>query len=127
MQDKDLFEYSIIRLVPSVERQEFINVGAIVYCPDAGRLQSAFELNEQRIRAMSSDVDLEEVRDHLAAIEQICVGGEPAGRIGTLPPGERFRWLTAPRSTIVQMSPVHTGVSCDPEETMGSIMDRMVR
>lgn len=127
MQDRDLFEYSIIRLVPSVERQEFINVGAIIYCPDDGHLQADFELNEDRVKALSDDVDLEEVRNHLEAIKKICLGGSGAGRIGRLSAGERFRWLTAPRSTIVQMSPVHTGICGDPEETMTSLMEKMVR
>lgn len=127
MHEKDLFEYAVIRLVPSVERQEFLNVGIILYCPDAGHLSSEHELNESKVRSFSDNINLDEVRDHLAAIERICRGGSDAGSIGRLSPGERFRWLTAPRSTIVQTSPVHTGVCKDADATMRSLMDSMVR
>jgi len=127
VQEKHLFEYAIVRLVPCVEREEFVNVGVVVYCREKGYLRSAFELNEARVRAICSDVDIDEVREHLRSFEQICTGGEPAGPIGKLPAGERFRWLTAPRSTIVQTSPVHTGLSRDVDETLEALLVKMVR
>ena len=127
MQEKHLFEYAIVRLVPCVEREEFVNVGVVVYCREKGFLRSAFELNENRVRAICSDVDIAEIREHLRSFEQICTGGESAGPIGKLPAGERFRWLTAPRSTIVQTSPVHTGLSTDVNETLETLLGKMVR
>jgi len=127
VQEKHLFEYAIVRLVPCVEREEFVNVGVVVYCREKQYLKSKFELNEVRVRAICSDVDLNEVREHLRSFEQICTGGESAGPIGKLPAGERFRWLTAPRSTIVQTSPVHTGLSIDVQETLNTLLAKMVR
>ena len=87
MQEKHLFEYAIVRLVPCVEREEFVNVGVVVYCREKGFLRSAFELNEARVRAICSDVDIDEVTEHLRSFEQICTGGESAGPIGKLPAG----------------------------------------
>lgn len=127
MQEKHLFEYAIVRLVPCVEREEFVNVGVVVYCREKQFLKSAFELNESRVRAICSDVDIDEVSEHLRSFEQICIGGEAAGPIGKLPAGERFRWLTAPRSTIVQTSPVHTGLSTDVGSTLEMLLAKMVR
>jgi hypothetical protein len=127
VQEKHLFEYATVRLVPCVEREEFVNVGVVVYCRERQFLKSAFELNEARVRAICSDVDLGEVREHLRSFEQICAGGEAAGPIGKLPGGERFRWLTAPRSTIVQTSPVHTGLTTDVNETLETLLAKMVR
>jgi hypothetical protein len=127
VQEKHLFEYAIVRLVPCVEREEFVNVGVVVYCRERQFLKSAFELNETRVRAVCADVDIDEVREHLRSFEQICSGGDTAGPIGKLPAGERFRWLTAPRSTIVQTSPVHTGLSRDVDETLEALLVKMVR
>jgi hypothetical protein len=127
VQEKQLFEYAVIRLVPCVERQEFLNVGIILYCPDEKILMSRTEPDEVRIRHVSPTVAMDDVREHLSAIERICSGGESAGPIGILPIGERFRWLTAPRSTIVQTSPVHTGLCTDADETMDQLLKKMVR
>jgi hypothetical protein len=127
VQEKRLFEYAVVRLVPCVERQEFLNVGIIVYCPDEKILMSKTEPDEARILHLCPTVDMREVREHLNALERICAGGESAGPIGVLPVGERFRWLTAPRSTIVQTSPVHTGLCSDAAETMERLLDTMVR
>ena len=127
MQEKHLFEYSVIRLVPCVEREEFLNVGVIVYSRERGFLKSAFEINEGRLRAICNDIDMNEMGAHLRSFEQICIGGEDAGPIGKLSQGERFRWLTAPRSTVVQTSPVHTGLSEDTEKTLQELLIRMVR
>ena len=126
MPDKDLFEYAVIRVMPRVEREEFLNVGVILYCPSQDFLQTAFEINEGRLRAFASDLKIPEIEEHLRAFEQICAGGEKAGPIGRLPLGERFRWLTAPRSTVVQTSPVHTGLCSDARETLASLLRKLI-
>jgi hypothetical protein len=127
MQEKDLFEYAVIRYIPRVEREEFLNVGVILYCPTQDFLQAAFELNEERLRAFGCESKIPELKEHLVAIEQICAGGEQAGAIGKLSLGERFRWLTAPRSTVVQTSPVHTGLCLDARETLASLLAKLIR
>jgi hypothetical protein len=125
--NKHLFEYAVIRVIPRVEREEFLNVGVILYCPTRNFLQTAFELNEERLRAFASDLKSSEIEEHLLAFEQICAGGAKAGSIGELPLGERFRWLTAPRSTIVQTSPVHTGLCSDAGDTLARLLTKLVR
>jgi hypothetical protein len=127
VQEKRLFEYAVVRLVPCVERQEFLNVGIILYCPDEKILISRTELDEARIRLLCPTVAMDEVREHLNALDRICIGGESAGPIGMLTIGERFRWLTAPRSTIVQTSPVHTGICVNADDTMERLLEKMVR
>ena len=127
MLEKHLFEYAVIRLVPCVEREEFLNVGVIVYCPAQVFLQTAFELNEERLRAFAGDLNISKIEEHLHAFERICAGGVKAGAIGKLPAGERFRWLTAPRSTVVQTSPVHTGLCLDAQETLTRLLAKLVR
>jgi hypothetical protein len=124
--DKELFEYAVIRVMPRVEREEFLNVGVILYCPSQDFLQTAFEINEGRLRAFASDLKIPEIEEHLRAFEQICAGGEKAGPIGKLPLGERFRWLTAPRSTVVQTSPVHTGLCSDARETLAGLLRKLI-
>ena len=126
MQDKHLFEYAVIRLVPSVEREEFLNVGVILYCQDENFLRISFDLDEQRLSAFACDLAVDEIKEHLQAFEKISAGGEGAGPIGRLPIGARFRWLTAPRSTIVQTSAVHTGLCIDANETLGQLLTKMV-
>ena len=118
MQEKQLFEYAVIRVVPCVEREEFINVGVIVYCSAQRFLQILYELNEQRLRAFSDKMDLQEVKEQLKSFEKICKGSAEGGPIGKLPTASRFRWLTAARSTVVQTSPVHPGLCIDAHETM---------
>jgi hypothetical protein len=127
VREKHLFEYAVIRLVPCVEREEFLNVGVIVYCQAQEFLQTAFELNEERLRAFAYDLKISEIEEHLLAFERICAGGAKAGAIGKLPMGERFRWLTAPRSTVVQTSSVHTGLSLDARETLNRLLANLVR
>ena len=127
MQDKHLFEYAVIRLVPSVEREEFFNVGVILYCQEEDFLEIGYDLNEQRLGAFSSHLPVAEIAEHLQAFEKISAGGDDAGPIGQLPIGARFRWLTAPRSTIVQISSVHTGLCSDPAEQLNELLTKMVR
>lgn len=127
MRDHFAYDYAIIRVVPRVEREEFVNVGVIVSCPARAFLEARVELDEQRLKAIDSTIDLESIRSHLATIPVICHGGEPAGPIGQLPQRERFHWLVAPRSTIIQTSPVHTGSCKDPAEVLEHLLDTMTR
>jgi hypothetical protein len=113
--------------MPRVEREECVNVGAIVSCPAKGFLTARIELDEQRVLALDATLDIATVRDHLAAIPIICAGGESAGPIGQLSQRERFHWLVAPRSTIIQTSPVHTGCCQDPAAVLEHLLDTMVR
>jgi hypothetical protein len=125
--DHSTYDYAVIRVVPRVEREEFVNVGVIVSCPAAGFLEARIELDDKRLLALDPSMDLEAVRDHLATIPAICAGGEAAGPIGKLPPRERFRWLIAARSTIIQASPAHTGRCGDPRALLEHLLDTMVR
>ena len=121
------YDYAVIRVVPRVEREEFLNVGVIVSCPAQDFLDCRIELDEARLRALDPNVDVALVRKHLAAIPEICRGGEQAGPIGKLAARERFRWLIAARSTIIQASPAHTGRCSDPPALMEHLLDTMVR
>jgi hypothetical protein len=117
------FDYAILRVVPRVERQEFINAAVIVFCLERRYLEARVHLDTGRVRALWPDADVELIAEHLHAVSRICAGEATAGPIARLPQRERFHWLTAPRSTIIQPSPVHTGV-CD--ETEG-LLERLAR
>ena len=123
----DTYDYAVIRVVPRVEREEFINVGVILSCPATKFLQARIELDAARLQALDPQVDLDTVRRHLAAIEAICAGGPGGGPIGQLPQRARFHWLTARRSSIIQTSPVHLGRCTDPGHMIEHLMERMVR
>jgi hypothetical protein len=127
MHDPSTFDYAIIRVVPRVEREEFVNVGVIVSCPARGFLDARIACDEQRLLTLDATLDIAAIRDHLATIPVICAGGEPAGPIGRLAQRERFHWLVAPRSTIIQTSPVHTGLCKDPSAVLKHLVDTMVR
>lgn len=127
MQEKHLFEYAVIRVMPRVEREEFLNVGVILYCPAQGFLQTVYELDEARLRAFSREVDVAELKERLRAFEKICAGAAEGGSIGKLPVAGRFRWLTATRSTVVQTSPVHPGLCTDARETLARLHAQLVR
>lgn len=114
MREKLLYEYAVIRIVPRVERGEFINAGVILYCRDAGYLNMKYEVNEKKILAIDSNSDIEKMKSMFAAFDKVCCGNENSGKIGTMNPAERFRWLTAKRSTIIQVSQVHPGLCDDP-------------
>ena len=126
MQDKSLFEYAVIRIVPRVEREEFINVGVVLYCADQKFLKALFEINVERIKAFFPDTDIELVYAYLCAFKQICAADSAAGPISRLPAAERFRWLTAARSTILQTSSVHSGLCLDAQQTLEGLYSRMV-
>jgi Protein of unknown function (DUF3037) len=125
--DHCTYNYAVIRVVPKVEREEFVNVGVIVSCPARGFLEARIELDEQRLTALDPTLDVETARAHLATIPAICTGGEQAGPIGLLSQRERFHWLVAPRSTIIQTSPVHTGCCKNPTAVLEHLLDAMVR
>jgi len=127
MPEQHSFEYAVIRVVPKVEREEFMNVGVIVYCQSLSFLDAAFYLDEARLRALSPHLEMGEIKKHLAAFCEICKGGPAAGPIGRLDIGSRFRWLTATRSTVLQCSRVHPGLSEDPAVTLKDLHERLVR
>ena len=126
MQEQHLFEYAVIRVVPRVEREEFMNVGVIVYCRKPAFLQMIFEIDETRIGSFYPQVDIPDVLCHLKAFEQIANAHPSAGPIATLDNASRFRWLTAKRSTVVQSSPVHPGLCGDPALTLQHLFKQLV-
>lgn len=122
-----LYDYAILRVVPRVEREEFVNVGVILSCPRKKFLETRIEVDEQRIRALDPSLDIELLQKQLAIYPLICQGGEAAGPIGILSQRERFNWLIAPKSTIIQTSPVHTGWCAHPDAVLERLLDTMVR
>ena len=121
------YDYAVIRVVPRVERQEFVNAGVILWCQEQDVLEARVELDEARLRLLDASVDVDAVRRHLASISIICAGGRDAGPIGQLPKRERFDWLVAPRSTIIQTSAVHSGRCESVEVTLERLLETMVR
>lgn len=126
MQHQHLFEYAVIRVVPRVEREEFLNIGVIVFCAKQKFLQMRYLLDENRLNAFSKKIDLEELKAHVCSIERICSGLREAGPIGKLDMASRFRWLTATRSTIVQTSKVHPGFCVNAAETLEKLFIQLV-
>lgn len=126
MPGKFRYDYAVIRVVPKVDREEFINAGVIVSSPELSFLEARIELNESRLLSLDPTVDMDLVRKHLAAIPIICRGGDEAGSIGQLPQRQRFHWLVAPRSTVIQTSPVHTGSCNDPAAALDHLVTTMV-
>jgi hypothetical protein len=126
MQQKHLFEYAVIRVVPRVEREEFLNIGVIVYCAKLKFLHIKCQLDAVRLNAFSTGIDLAELKEHVCAMERICLGDAAASPIGKLDMASRFRWLTATRSTIVQTSKVHPGFCGAPSETLESLFEQLV-
>jgi len=126
MQGQELFEYAVIRLVPKVEREEFLNVGIILYCAKRKYLKAIFCLDEARVLAFCKEPDLFELEKNLCAYVNICAGSSLSGPIGKLDIASRFRWLTATRSTVLQSSKVHPGFCKDPEEKLQQLYSEMV-
>ena len=120
------FDYAVLRVVPRAEREEFINVGVILFCLQQQFLEARVHVDEPRLRALWPEIDVELVRQHVEAVPKICSGDPSAGPIGRLTPRERFHWLVAPRSTIIQVSPVHTGLCEDPELGLTQIFQQSV-
>lgn len=121
------FDYAIVRVVPHVEREEFVNAGVIVFCDAHDYLSARIELDQGRLVALAPDVDLALVRRHLEAIPRICEGGALAGPIGQLTKRERWHWLVAPRSTILQTSSPHAGLGEDPQTWLERLLEQVVR
>lgn len=126
MPERHLYEYAVMRVVPRVEREEFLNVGVVLFCSSKLFLQTIYHIPEKRLKSFAQDLDLEEIRNYLQAFEQVSKGGEEGGPIGLLPLAERFRWLTAVRSTVLQTSPVHPGLCVDPKETLIRLYRQLV-
>lgn len=121
------FDYAILRVVPLVEREEFVNVGVALFCPDREFLAAKIELDEARALSLFPWLDLELVRAHLEAFERVCAGGAEAGPIGLLPPRERWHWLVNPRSDMLQTSAPHAGLCESPEGAIERLLDVHVR
>jgi hypothetical protein len=121
------YQYVVLRCVPRVDREEFVNVGVIVYCQDHDFLRSASRVDPARLAALGGDgLDVDEVTESLAAIEAVCIGDGPEGSPAGEPVGVRFGFLSAPRSTVVQPGPIHGGVADDPEQELAMLLDRLV-
>lgn len=127
MPARSSYEYALLRVVPRVEREEFINAGVVLHCFERGFLQAACALAPERLRALAPSADPALVQRHLEAVGRIARGDPDAGPIARLAPKERFRWLVAPRSTILQAGPVHMGLCDDPARVLEHLLDRMVR
>lgn len=123
----DVFEYAALRVIPRVERGESMNVGVIVYCQARDFLGCRLHVDAARLRVLDPRLDLDGVRSGLAAVECACLGGEHAGQAAGESPGRRFRWLTAPRSTVIQSGPVHAGLTADPAAELDRLLDTLVR
>ena len=126
MQQNYQFEYAVIRIVPKVEREEFLNVGVVLYCAKEKFLQLKYTINEERLKSFGCEMDIHEIKEYLHAFEQICLGNTHASPIAQLPIAERFRWLTATRSTVVQTSKVHPGLCNNANEMLIKIYEQQV-
>lgn len=124
---REVFEYALLRVVPRVERGETMNAGVVVYCRARSLVVARTHLDEERLRALDPGADLDGVRAALLAAEGVCHGGVAAGQAADEAPGTRFRWLVAPRSTVVQPGPVHTGLTSDPEAEAERLLELLVR
>jgi hypothetical protein len=120
------FDYAVLRVVPRVEREEFVNAGVILFCLARDFLGSRVALDRARVRALFPEADLDLIEEHLQAVPRICRGGPDGGPIGALSLRERFHWLVAPRSTVIQVSPVHSGLCDDPLAALEALADSLV-
>jgi hypothetical protein len=127
MHERFVFDYAVVRIVPRVDRGEFLNAGVIVFSPTAGFLDCRIELDHARLLALAPSIDIAVVESYLEAIPKICAGGGEAGSIGDLPQRARFHWLVAPRSTVIQTSAVHSGVHEDPKAALEGLFEKLVR
>lgn len=126
MQPTLLFEYAVLRIVPRVEREEFLNVGVVLYCSKEKYLQALYNLDEERLKIFGCETDVHDILQNLKAFERICNGTADSGAIGRLGNAERFRWLTATRSTVLQTSKVHPGLCADPQHTLEDLFKQLV-
>jgi len=126
MQDNHLYEYAVIRVVPRAEREEFLNIGIILFCKKAKFIKVLHHINDAKVEALSSDFDIEQLHCNITALEKIVNGGKDGGPIGEMDIPERFRWLTAIRSSAIQTSRPHTGLSQDLEKTIQRLFEELV-
>ena len=126
MQDKHLFEYAVIRVVPRVEREEFMNVGVILLCSKQKFLKMVYHIDRERLQAFAKDLDIQALEENLLSFQRIATGGADAGPIGELDAASRFRWLTATRSTVVQTSKVHPGFCGNGDDTILRLYNQLV-
>lgn len=126
MPDKHIYEYAAIRVVPRVERGEFLNVGVILFCKSRAFLDMRYLISEERLKALYGEIDIADIRCHLESFEKICKGQFSGGPIALLDLASRFRWLTAKRSTIIQSSEVHPGLCLDPLQTLEKLFNELV-
>lgn len=126
MSGKELFEYAVVRWVPRVEREEFLNVGVILYCRGQHFLEMKYHLSDERLRGVHPSYDPEELEDCLRSFQLICNGASTGGAIAELPLADRFRWLTAKRSTVIQVSAVHPGLCTDAADRLAGLFDALV-
>ncbi|MFD0338942.1 DUF3037 domain-containing protein [Streptomyces sp. NPDC127117] len=127
MSERDVFEYALLRVVPRVQRGEFFNAGVVVYCRARGFVAARTHLDESKLMALDPSADVIGVRAALRAVEGVCLGGTDAGQAARDDAGRRFRWLIAPRSTVVQPSPVHSGLTTDPAAEVERLLELLVR
>jgi hypothetical protein len=126
MQERTLFEYAVIRVVPRVDREEFLNIGIILYCAKQKYLKMLYVVDEHRLQAFDGYLDMDELKEHLCSFERICSGDKQGGPIAKLDTPSRFRWLTATRSTVLQTSKVHPGLCIDAAETTVKLFNQLV-
>jgi len=126
MQQRTLFEYAVIRVMPRVDREEFLNIGIILYCAKQKYLKMLYVLDEKRLHCFSGYIDMDELKEHLCSFQRICNADENGGPIAKLDMPSRFRWLTATRSTVLQTSKVHPGLCMDAEETLNKLYSQLV-
>lgn len=127
MQEQHLYEYAVMRIVPRVEREEFINIGVVLYCARKKFLQSIVSLDATRLKAFAPGMDAQEITAYIHSFQHVCRGDKEGGTIATLPLAERFRWLTAVRSTVLQTSRIHPGLCCNPEEALSKLFHKLVQ
>jgi len=127
VRERHAFDYALVRVVPRVERGEFLNAGVIVFCSTLAYLDARVELDRERLLMLHPSIDLDLVQSYLEAIPKICAGGSEEGSIGSLPQRARFHWLVSPRSTVIQTSEVHAGVSDDPKAALENLFEKLVR
>ncbi len=126
MQGKHLYEYAVVRIVPRVEREEFINVGVILFCKNMNFLRVICRIDHEKLRLFDCETETEELEENLKAFEKICNGDRDGGPVAQWPMAERFRWLTAVRSSAIQMSRPHNGFTDDPAKTLQRLFEELV-
>lgn len=126
MPEKHLYEYAVIRMVPKVEREEFCNVGIVLFCKKQKYLRVLFQLDEQKLRMLCNEIDIQQLQQNMESFEKICQGDKQGGPIARLDVPSRFRWLTAVRSSVIQTSRPHPGMSYDLDQTLNRLFRELV-